>query len=50
MYVNGHFQKRNTYSIKGTIRYMAVHVSSVEMGNINSKSKTIENGIIVRYP
>ena len=29
---------------------MAVHVSSVVMGNIKSKAKTIENGIIVKYP
>ena len=30
--------------------YMAVHVNSVVMGNIKSKAKTIENGIIVKYP
>ena len=29
---------------------MAVHLSSVVMENINSKAKTIENGIIVKYP
>ena len=30
--------------------YMAVHVNSLVMENIKSKAKTIENGIIVKYP